>query len=168
MGLTLICLPLNKDSSKAREVLTDSLSENSIYANLKRVTVTLSEVKNSSSQIKSSLQACFEHNVFIFLTTCPKQFLMEFFNQNLHLLLENYKIGYRGPWMSKGQNKLKPSRSRPSILVHDPHPHPALIFVTSWASESNFKYNPWYITLTPYLKKMKTTYFNVQLTYCSI
>lgn len=36
MGLTLICLPLNRDSSKAREVLTDSLSENSIYANLQK------------------------------------------------------------------------------------------------------------------------------------
>ncbi len=28
--LTLICLPLNKDSSSAMAVLTDSLSENSI------------------------------------------------------------------------------------------------------------------------------------------
>jgi len=33
--LTLICLPLNKDSSSAMAVLTDSLSANSIYANLK-------------------------------------------------------------------------------------------------------------------------------------
>ena len=58
-GLTLICLPLNRDSSRAKEVLTDSLSENSIYANLKRVIATLSEDTNSSSQVKSNLQTCF-------------------------------------------------------------------------------------------------------------
>ena len=44
MRLTLICLPLNRDSSKAKEVLTDSLSENSIYANLKTIIVTLSTI----------------------------------------------------------------------------------------------------------------------------
>lgn len=33
--ITFICLPRNKDSSSAIAVLTDSLSANSIYANLK-------------------------------------------------------------------------------------------------------------------------------------
>lgn len=57
MGLTLICLPLNRDSSKAKEVLTDSLSENSIYANLKQIIVIyLSAVTNSSFHVKSTLQ----------------------------------------------------------------------------------------------------------------
>lgn len=32
--LTLICLPLNNDSSKAWAVVTESLSANSTYANL--------------------------------------------------------------------------------------------------------------------------------------